>query len=96
MVVECKNYVEDPGNPELDQLLGRFARLGGRVGILACRKFADKAKFIERCNEAAKGDQGFVILLDDDDLRKLVGARVKDDSSRFKEILLDRFHELID
>jgi hypothetical protein len=96
VVVECKNYVGDPANPELDQLLGRFAQLEGKVGILACRQFADKDAFLQRCNQAAKGGQGFAIPLDDDDFGDLVDARIAEDSTRFKQLLLDRFHELID
>ena len=37
--VECKNYSNDPANPELDQLSGRFAVNRGRFGFLVCRNF---------------------------------------------------------
>jgi hypothetical protein len=96
VVVECKNYRGDPGNPELDQLLGRFTTLNGKVGILACRGFKSKDLFIQRCKEAAKGGQGFVIPLDDRDLGLLVSARLEDNAEAFKSLLFERFHEVTD
>jgi hypothetical protein len=96
VIVECKNYAGDPANPELDQLLGRFARLEGKVGILTCRQFSDKQAFVERCSQAAKGGQGFAIPLDDEDIQILAEARLADNADQFKELLFDRFHELTD
>lgn len=71
VVVECKNYSGDPANPELDQVMGRFSNDRGRIGFLVCRKFEDKALFQQRCRDAAKDGNGFIIALDDDDLREL-------------------------
>jgi hypothetical protein len=95
VVVECKNYTGDPENPELDQLLGRFTKHNGKIGILACRTFKDKAKFIERCHQAAVNDQGHILPLDDGDLKALVAARKAGDDEAFRKILNDRFHEII-
>src|SRR5215207_11491215 len=47
--IECKNFGREVGNPEIDQLAGRFSPNRGRLGILACRSFDDRARFIERC-----------------------------------------------
>jgi hypothetical protein len=70
--VEAKNYTSEVGNPELDQLSGRFSPLRGQVGILVCRKFDDKALFLKRCRDTAVDGRGFVLALDDDDLDELV------------------------
>jgi hypothetical protein len=71
IAVECKNYLGDPANPELDQLSSRFSPLRGTVGILVCRSFKDRGLFIKRCRDTALDHRGFVLPLDDTDLRAL-------------------------
>lgn len=66
--VECKNYRQDIANPELDQLTGRFSHVRGFLGLLCCRSFTDKERFIDRCKDAAAHRAHYVIVLDDDDL----------------------------
>ncbi|GGZ86034.1 hypothetical protein ACFOOM_16345 [Streptomyces echinoruber] len=70
--VECKNYGREVGNPELDQISSRFSPLRGRFGILACRSFEDKERFLKRCRDTALDHRGFVVALDDEDMSKLV------------------------
>ncbi|MEV0254414.1 hypothetical protein AB0H82_09100 [Streptomyces sp. NPDC050732] len=70
--VECKNYGNDIKNPELDQISSRFSPLRGKFGILACRRFQDKELFLRRCRDTAQDRRGFVIPLDDEDLKMLV------------------------
>ncbi|MCX5075619.1 hypothetical protein OHA84_12550 [Streptomyces sp. NBC_00513] len=70
--VECKNYGSDAANPELDQLSSRFSPLRGQFGILACRSFQEKARFLSRCRDTALDHRGYVIALDDGDLATLV------------------------
>ncbi|MFF5582967.1 hypothetical protein [Streptomyces hygroscopicus] len=72
VMVECKNYGKEVGNPELDQLSSRFSPLRGQFGILACRSFEDKSRFLKRCRDTALDYRGYVIALDDEDLRILV------------------------
>nr|WP_157528165.1 hypothetical protein [Kibdelosporangium sp. MJ126-NF4]CEL17454.1 hypothetical protein [Kibdelosporangium sp. MJ126-NF4]CTQ91319.1 hypothetical protein [Kibdelosporangium sp. MJ126-NF4] len=69
--IECKNYSEDPHNPELDQLAGRLSKDRGWVGILTCRKVTNKELMIERCRDAAKDERGYLIVIDDIDLQEL-------------------------
>jgi hypothetical protein len=95
--VECKNYSDDIGNPELDQLTGRFnLGSGGSVGLLIHRGFTDKRRFIERCRDAALKKRGFVIPLDDDDLTHLAVATRDEDALGFFQLLEGRFSEVIE
>jgi len=73
--VECKNYSDDLANPELDQLSSRFAPNRGRVGIIVCRKFADRSLWSQRCKDTAVEDRGFILTLDDSDLADLVNSK---------------------
>lgn len=70
--VECKNYGGEVANPELDQISSRFSPLRGRFGILACRSFKDKDRFLSRCRDTAQDRRGFVVALDDEDMARLV------------------------
>lgn len=94
-IIECKNYSGDPANPELDQLSGRFSPNRGRLGLLLCRSFTDKPLFVQRCRDTANDDRGFIIALDDDDLRQLVEWRKGNNHEATTTYLMDRFDELV-
>lgn len=81
--VECKNYSEDPANPELDQLQGRFSRKRGRFGILACRGVKEPNLMLRRLQDIVNNTEGVIIVLDDSDICQLV--RLKE-SGMEKEI----------
>jgi hypothetical protein len=72
IMVECKNYVNDPGNPELDQLAGRFSRDRGWVGLLVARSFRNRRLFIARCRDNASAGRGFIIPLVDKDIERMI------------------------
>jgi hypothetical protein len=91
VTVECENFTGDPANPELDQLIGRFNNLNGKLGVMAVRKLKDRPLFIARCNDAAKTGQGFIVPLDDDDLKRLVDAKARGDEAGFDRVLHERF-----
>lgn len=93
--VECKNYGREVGNPELDQLSGRFSKSRGQVGLLVCRQFNDKNRFLQRCRDTALDGRGYIIALDDDDLRILVEARKGIMDPLSQKLLLQRFQALV-
>lgn len=93
--VECKNYGGKVANPELDQLAGRFSPSKGQVGLLVCRKFDNKNRFLESCRDTAKDQRGFIIALDDDDLAALVEARKTLPHYQMWPLLNARFEQLI-
>ncbi|WP_375158606.1 hypothetical protein [Bradyrhizobium sp. RDT46] len=94
--VECKNYTRDPENPELDQLIGRFSPSRGRVGLLVCRTFKNKTLFEQRCRDSRIDDHGYIIALDDADLKGLVKFRQENDLYEEFPLLRSKFQKLID
>jgi hypothetical protein len=95
VVVECKNYKEDIGNPELDQLAGRFSPTRGRLGLLIYRSADDRATCIERCKDAFHDNRGWILPLDDSDLSALVSEKRSHPGSVSFSLLEDRFAEII-
>lgn len=96
VIIECKNYKDDIANAELDQLAGRFSPNRGRFGLLMSRSFKDKALFVARCRDTANDGHGFIIPLDDDDLRLLVETRKNDgDPHATLMMLKGRFNALV-
>ena len=93
--VECKNYGREVGNPELDQLSGRFSPSRGRFGLLVCRQFQNKPLFLKRCHDTAADDRGFIMPLDDDDLRSLVKNRIEDPLFLSLPLLQNWFRDLV-
>ncbi|MGY3409163.1 hypothetical protein ACVWZV_005276 [Bradyrhizobium sp. GM5.1] len=73
--IECKNYLTEVANPELDQLAGRFSPSRGKFGVLTCRKFENRQLFEKRCRDTALDDRGFILAIDDNDLRELISFR---------------------
>ena len=93
--VECKNYGNEIGNPELDQISSRFSPSRGVFGILVCQNFQDKALFWKRCQDTADDKRGFVIPLDDGDLGDIVEYKKDNEDSIEFTILMELFDRLI-
>ena len=53
------------GNPEIDQLAGRFGPARGKFGIICCREIFDPDALSERCRDTALDERGFILVLDD-------------------------------
>lgn len=93
--VECKNYGAEIDNPAIDQLAMRFSPGRGQLGFLCHRGYGDKARIVRRCRDAAADGHGYILTLDDDDLRKLVAARAANKDSVSFPLLVERFQELL-
>lgn len=93
--VECKNYGKEIGNPEFDQLSGRFSPSRGQVGLLVCRSVADLDKVTASCIDTANDSRGWIIVLTDDDLMQLVQDYVSSDGASAYPLLRKKFNKLI-
>jgi hypothetical protein len=72
---ECKNYSDDPANPEFDQLNGRFSNHLSQIWFLVCRKINNKALFINRCKDFVRDKRHYIIWLEDNDIINLINLR---------------------
>jgi hypothetical protein len=95
IMVECKNYQKEMANPELDQMAGRFSRQRGRFGILIGRTFDDRNRFVARCRDTAKADNGFILPLVDLDILQFLQLIVGGKRHMIDIDLERRFAELI-
>ena len=95
VAIECKNYKEDPKNPEINQLAGRLNQHRGFLGILVCREIQDRERFLTRCRGMLP-DGKYLIGLDDRDLELLVDARKRADAEAVTKHLSDLVEDLVD
>lgn len=93
---ECKNYKEDPVNPEVAQIAGRLSKRRGLLGFLVCRKITDRPRWLTRVRDELNNLDRYIIGLDDDILKKLVAARKAGNDAGFAKILRDLVEELVD
>jgi hypothetical protein len=89
--VECKNYSDDPENPQLDQLSGRFSLNRGKFGLLLCRTIENIDLFLSRCSDTYRDDRGMIIPLVDADLVEMLEAVRRKNDERIETILYDKF-----
>jgi len=96
IMMECKNYGREIGNPEVDQLSGRFSANKGKVGLLLCRSVSNFRLLIKRCQDVYRDKQELIIPMQDEDFHKILSARAKDPADRVEDALLrDRVREIV-
>lgn len=95
VVVECKNYAEDPNNPELDQLIGRFSRKRGRFGILVCRQISDEPKLLKRPQDVVNNTEGVIICLQDSDVTKLFDLKRSGKTQELNDYLHEKLKAVL-
>ena len=93
--VECKNYMKEMANPELDQLAGRFSPVRGRLGFLIGRNFDNRERFIDRCRDTARDDRGFIVAMVDEDTVRMLEMIESGRRWEVDQYLEHRFGELL-
>lgn len=93
--VECKNYGKEIGNPEIDQLSGRFGPTRGQVGFLVCRSVENDPLLTQRCRDTSQDHRGFIIHLTDADLVALVRDYSSSNGGAEYPLLRTRFSQLV-
>lgn len=95
IIVECKNYGKEIGNPEVDQVNGRLNDSRGRFGIIVCRTVENKSKLISRCRDLLHDNRNYVIVLDDEDVLTLLEFRDRNDDAAINSFFERKIDELI-
>lgn len=94
IVFECKNYKDDPANPELDQLLGRFSPNRGEVGFTCCRTIDNLDLYIERCRDAYKDRRGLVIPFEDELVASVLRHIAAGDRGKVDHVIQERIDRI--
>lgn len=95
ITVECKNYTEDLGNAEIDQMIGRFSRKRGRFGIIVCRDIQDRDLLLRRLKDIVNNSDNAVVVLEDTDLINLLTLKAKGDEKGVSESLEDKLRSVL-
>lgn len=94
IIVECKNYTGDMGNPEVDQIAMRFADHRGWLGLLVCRAVQDIEKLVLRCRDVVQQQRGYVLPITDEDVIAMLAEVVNGRRIRVAD-RLDRIFQSI-
>lgn len=94
--VECKNFGEELGNPEVDQIAMRMSKQRGMFGMIVCRKVEDRKLMLSRCQAVARDEGKYILVLDDADLAVLVESAKAPVLNEYAfPLLRERFKELV-
>ena len=95
IMIECKNYKEDIGNPEVDQLSGRFSTNRGKFGMLLFRKINNEELLMNRCKDVCRDKKEIIIPLMDEDLNNALDSVINNTESNIEKIITDKFFNII-
>jgi hypothetical protein len=96
ILVECKNYTEELGNPEFDQLAGRLNRKIGFVGIIVCRLIQNRPLLIKRCQDLVNNDdKKLILVLEDKDICQLIQLAREERPKDIDDYLEGRLDEIL-
>jgi hypothetical protein len=91
IVVECKNYSDDPKNPEFAQVLLRLSHYD-KLGFLICPHWIDRAAARARARDIRATQDRFVLPLDCGDVQRLLERRESDGTEAMHEELIEIFN----
>ena len=94
IMVECKNYGRELGNPELDQMIGRFSPNRGKFGLIVCRSLEDETLFLQRCADSYVANHGIILPLTDADLIYILRQLQADEKHPEEAVLMRRFRSV--
>lgn len=95
IIIECKNYGKEIGNPEVDQINGRLNDKRGRFGIIVCRSIENKSRLIARCRDNMNDNGNYIIVLDDSDIFELLELKDKKNEVEIDNFFFRKIDELI-
>ncbi len=95
IIVECKNYGKEIGNPEVDQINGRLNDKRGRFGIIVCRSVVNKDRLLDRCKDLLNDNGNYVIVIDDIELVELLSFRDSNDENQIDDFFENKIDRLI-
>ncbi len=94
IIIECKNYGGDIGNPEIDQARGRMNSDVGNFAIVVCRSIADRPKLLQRIADAKRAQQ-HVMVLTDSDIKEIIRLRMASDDEAVDHLLHEKWREVL-
>lgn len=94
VMVECKNYTDDPANESVDQLAGRLDDHRGRLGILCCRSVKNRERLVDRCRDVRRAGNGICLLVTDAELVTMLEAYAQGVEHAYEATLTELVHEI--
>jgi hypothetical protein len=80
IIIECKNYEDNIGNPALDQLAGRFSNNRGVFGLLVYRKSSKEEEFFQNCISHRRDRRNECIIpLNDNDIIEMLNLKLQNE-----------------
>ncbi len=95
ILIECKNYTRDIGNPELDQLTGRFSRKRSQFGILVCRSIHDREWAVKSAQDVLSDGRGCIVVLEDTDVIQMLEYRKSGNYEAISNHMRSRLREVL-
>lgn len=95
IIIECKNYGRELGNPEVDQLAGRLNKRRGLFGMLFCRSIEDKKLLQQRLRDIMHDDKGYILAFDDSELSILLKLKDANKEAEIDDFIAHKFDKLI-